>query len=273
MTSQVAAGPLALPSRLSPSALARYRECPKQFLLCDIKQLSRFDEKTPQLAQGNAIHQALNLFYGLDLGYRSAENLERCLRSAWRSTTHAVFQTPEEEAAAGRASISMLRSYADNFDITAEPVARERWVGVRVAGTSLYGKIDRLDANNDKLTLIDYKTGRRAMEPEDLRHEPAVQVYVLGAEATYKLSVERVRFIYLALDRAVTWDIEREDVEALGKSLVGTLCAMHKDVEFPARPGRQCGFCPAQLHCPDKDRVAIEQVAASAKQADEELPF
>jgi RecB family exonuclease len=262
-----------LPSRLSPSALARYRACPKQFYLCDIERVSRDEVKSPNLAQGNAVHEALHLFYGLSLEYRSGENLERCLRSVWKNHARGVFQTREEEAAAGIASLSMLRSYAETFDISVEPVVRERWVGVRVGGVRLYGKIDRADRLGAGLDLIDYKTGRRALEAEDLRHEPAVQVYVLGAEATFHLPVERMRFIYLALGREVVWEPEREDVEELGHSLTETLREIRDDETFEARPGQLCSFCPAQIHCPDKDRVEIEKVAAAAGAAAAELPF
>jgi RecB family exonuclease len=273
MSSPTTGKPIALPSRLSPSALSRYRSCPKQFYLSDIERLSRDEGKTPNLAQGNAIHEALHLFYGLELVYRSNENLEKCLRSVWCKHARGVFQTREEEATAGIASIGMLRGYADKFDISAEPVVRETWAGIRIGGVSLYGKIDRVDRNGAGLDLIDYKTGQRAIDREDLRHEPAVQVYVLGAEGTFKLPVERVRFIYLALGHEVVWEPEREDVEQLGVALLKTRKDIREDERFEARPGQGCGFCPVQIHCADKDRVEIEAVASAAQSADEELPF
>lgn len=269
MTESAAKTPL--PSRLSPSALTRYRTCPKQFYLLDIERLGRDEGKSPNLAVGNAIHEALHLFYGLPLEYRSFENMERCLRSVWKTHTRGVFQTLDEEAAAGIGALSMLRNYCGSFDIKVDPVVRERWVGVRVNGTSLYGKIDRADRVGAGLQLVDYKTGRRALESSDLRHEPAVQVYVLGAERTFGLPVERVRFIYLALGREVIWEPEREDVEELGRSLTRTLREIRGDEAFKARPGQLCGFCPAQIHCPDKDRVEIEKVALAAAQS--EMPF
>ena len=264
---------IVLPARLAPSALTRYRTCPRQFLLADIDQLGREEKNSPVLAQGSAIHEALQLFFGLDLAYRSADNLERCLRSIWLKHTSGVFQTLDEEAYAGRAAVEMLRAFPERFDITVEPVARERWVGVRVGGTRLYGKVDRLDRHGDGLTIVDYKTGRRSLDTEDLKHEPAVQVYVHGVEATYGMPVEQVRFIYLALGTEICWNLERDDVTALGEALIGTLRAIRDDQEFAAVPGRQCDFCPVALHCPDKDRVEIEEVAAAASAAGTELVF
>jgi putative RecB family exonuclease len=273
LTIPAARKPHPLPNRLSPSALARYRVCPKQFLLCDIERVTRREERSPTLVVANAVHEALQLFYGLDLAYRSADNATRCLRAVWKKHRGSVFQTKESEAAAGVEAILMLRRYCESFDITSTPVALERWVGVQLGTTRLYGKIDRADRFSDGLDLIDYKTGRRALEAGDLKHEPAVQVYVVGAEATFRAEVRRVRLIYLALGFEVCWEPEREDVEALRERLAATLGEIAIDEQFVARPGQQCGFCPAQLDCPDKDRVLIEQVAKAADEAAAEVPF
>ena len=50
--------------RLSPSALDRFRACPKQFYLSDIERAPREAETSTVLMQGNAIHAALEKFYG-----------------------------------------------------------------------------------------------------------------------------------------------------------------------------------------------------------------
>lgn len=260
-----------LPSRLSPSALSRFRSCPKQFLLTDIERVARNDDRSPVLAQANALHDALQRFYGLRLEYRSADNLERCLRACWVKHRAGAFSSVDQEAASGIAAIGVLRDYAAKFDITIEPVSREKWVGLTLDGTSLYGKIDRVDRLDNSLSLIDYKTGRRMLDLADLRSEPAIQVYVLGAEASLRRPVARVRIIYVSLGEEVSWDLEREDVEQLRGALSRTLRDIHDEQAFEARPGPQCGFCPAQLDCPEKDRVEIEAVVVAADA--EELPF
>jgi putative RecB family exonuclease len=273
LTRTTATKPLPLPTRISPSALARYRTCPKQFLLCDIERVGRHDTRSANLVVGNAVHEALQLFYGLDLAYRSAENAERCLRAVWKRHRGSVFESRDEEAAAGMEALAMLRSFCDRFDITSTPVALERWVGIKLRGTRLYGKIDRADRFADGLDLIDYKTGRRPLEASDLKHEPSVQVYVLGAEAHFQTPIRRIRFIYVALGIEASWELEREDVQGLATRLRTTLSEIEGDDIFEAHPGQQCGFCPAQLSCPDKDRVSIEQVAEAARGDAEEVPF
>jgi RecB family exonuclease len=262
--------PILLPPRLSPSALGRYRVCPKSFLLTDIERAPRGNEASPILVQGNAVHHALERFFGLPQEHRKPENLERALRSVWpEHRKRDAFSSRDEEASFGRGALEMLRDYGERFDLSAEPLAREQWIGLQLSGIRLYGKIDRVDRGvHGGLDLVDYKSGRRLIEASDIPQEPAVQVYLLGAEEKFQLPVERVRFIYLALQQEVIWEPEREDVEALRERLLKTLTELQADQVFEARPGDHCRFCPAALRCPDRQRVALDELVPV-----EALPF
>lgn len=259
-----------LPSRLSPTALGRYRACPKSFLLTDVERVPRGGEASPILVQGNAVHHALERFFGLPVVDRQPENLERALRSVWH--THrkpGAFASKDEEASFGRGALDMLRGYAKASDLEVEPLAREQWITLRLNGIQLSGKVDRIDrAAGGGLDLLDYKSGQRMIEASDLAQEPAVQIYLLGAEELYKLPVERVRFIYLALQQEVVWEPEREDVAALRQKLLATLVELRADQLFEARPGDQCRFCPAALRCSDRQRVELDELVPV-----EALPF
>ncbi len=260
----------ALPTRISPTALSRYVQCPRSFLLTDIERVGAREERSPILVQGNAVHHALERFYGLPLEDRRPEVLERALRTVWpQHRRPGSFTTKEEEAVFGAAAVDMLRSFGERFDLLVEPLAREQWVGVRIAGIQLYGKIDRVDrARGGGLELLDYKTGRRMLDAADLAREPAVQVYVIASEGEWKLPVERVRFIYLARQEEVVWEPEREDIEELKVRLIESVKALQKDEVFEARPGDQCRFCAAALHCSERQRVDLDDLVPV-----EELPF
>jgi putative RecB family exonuclease len=253
---------IALPARLSPTAIGRYRVCPKSFFLTDIERIPRSNEASPILAQGNAVHHALERFFGLPATDRHPDNLERALRSVWHEHRKpGSFTNREEEASFGQAAVKMLRDYGERFDLSAEPLAREQWVSLQLAGVRLYGKIDRVDRTaTGGLDLIDYKSGRRLIEPDDIAQEPAVQVYVLAAEEKFNLLVERVRFIFLALQQEVAWEPEREDIEELRERLVRTLADLRADEIFEARPGDHCRFCPAALRCTDRQRVTLDEL-------------
>lgn len=259
---ETAAAGIVLPSRISPSGLGRYLECERQFLLQDIERLSPREQPTPLLIKGTAVHHTLERFMGLPLDERQPENLERILRAVWpehRKTE--AFATRDEEARCGLEAIAMLQRFAETADLSVVPLVRERWVKVRLRGFEMYGKVDRVDKNRSGgLDLIDYKTGARVVEGDDLKHLPAVQVYVLGTESVSTLPVERVRFVYVGLGSESVWECEREDIDWLRERLEQRLERVRNDTEFVARPSSNCRFCPVAFHCPDSQQVELAEL-------------
>lgn len=257
-----AVGGRQLPARLSPTALNRFLTCPKQFLLADIERAPKDDRTTPILAQANAVHHALERFFGLPLEARDAANLERALRAVWpRHRKPDTFASADEEATYGRAALEMLAKFASSFDLRPQPLCREQWVQLRLGPVEVFGKIDRVDpGRHSGIDVIDYKTGRRPLDVGDLPREPAVQVYVLGAEAVCQREVERVRFIYLALGIEVVWEPEREDIEVLRSRLATTLRAIEAEKDFAAAPGAHCRWCSFAAICPERTAVSIDDL-------------
>lgn len=251
-------------------ALDRFRRCPKQFLLADVERAARSEAPSAVLVTANAVHHALERFFGLPVDARQPENLERALRSVWHQHRRpGAFASRDDEVAAGRSALDMLSAFGERFDLTAEPLAREQWLAARLEGFEVFGKLDRVDrAPGGGLDVIDYKTGRRMLDVGDLRHDSAVQVYVFLAEQAYKLPVERVRLVYLAHGEEVAWEPEREDVAALVERLSATLGAVKLEQSFAAEPGEHCRFCPFALGCRERQQIQLADLVPI-----ENLPF
>jgi RecB family exonuclease len=259
--------------RLSPSALNRYRTCPKQFFLADIQRAPRENETSPVLMQGNAVHAALDKFYGLPEEHRSSENLERALRSVWTKPEirkPGTFATREQEGFYGRAAIEMLNTYARDFDLSIKPLAREQWIKTKLSnGIVLFGKADRIDEGVEGgVVVLDYKTGARELDVEDISRDLACQIYALAAADTYKRPVEKVRLVYLATGNEIAWTPEPEDLEAARAKLEELVTRIITSETFEATPGEQCRFCPFQLQCVDRQKVELESL-----QPVEGMPF
>lgn len=255
--------------RLSASALNRYRNCPKQFWFTDIERLPQ-GPPGPILAQGTAVHEALERLMGLPLEQRSAETAERALRAVWcKHRTGLTFSSREDEAAFGREALDMVRRFAQTSDLTISPLAREQWLDCRLEnGVTLRGKLDRIDARAGAIELIDYKTGQRQLQADELPDEPAAIIYLLLAEQAYQQPVERVRYLYLRSGQAVDWYPERDDVEEYSRRLLELSSEVVERQEWPASPGTHCRWCVGQLQCPDRQRVSLEDLVPV-----EDLPF
>jgi len=259
--------------RLSPSALDRFRACPKQFFLADVERAPREPEASPVLMQGNAIHAALEKFYGLPEEHRSRENIERALRSVWCRPDirkPGTFVSRDQEAACGRAAIEMLDTYARDFDLSIKPLAREQWIKTRLSnGIVLFGKADRIDATaGGGIRIVDYKTGRNQLDVDDLPRDIACQLYAIAAADTYKRPVEKVSLIYLQTGHEISWSPETDDLVEIRDRLERLVAQIITSESFEATPGDQCRFCPFQLGCEERQQVRLESLKPI-----ENLPF
>jgi RecB family exonuclease len=264
---------VALPARLSPTAIDRYRACPRSFYLADVVRVPRDQRPSPLFVQGNAIHHALERFFGIAPDERSTEVLHQALRWAWpQHRTPGAFTSREQEAHYGNAALAMLSGFYDNFDCCAIPVAREQWVSMPLAGgVEVYGKADRIDrAAADQLEVIDYKTGRAQVDEEDLWQDTAARVYALGTEHRYGMAVARVRIIYLSSGTEARWDPEREDLDAARERLEDLIARMRQETAWEPVPSARCRWCPVALHCDARGRVALDELEVGDR---DELPF
>jgi hypothetical protein len=66
----------------------------------------------------------------------------------------------------------------------------------------------------------------------------------------------------------VEWLPERDDVDWLRSQLEQTLSEIQAEGVWEARPGDWCRFCSARLHCPDRQRVEVDDLVPV-----EDLPF
>lgn len=271
-----------LPRRISPSAIVRYRSCPRAAWFQYVARVPRVEQPNAALVLGNALHAALERFLGLPPADRepAPEILARCLRSVWpKHRVAGAFLSRDEEADWGRQGLRMLAAFAERFDTTVVPLGREQWVSTRLpSGVEIYGKVDRIDGSpsdvrdadvsDSALRIVDYKTGRHQIDSQDLPDEPAVQAYILAVEDRYKRPVGRMRFIYLASSDDVWCDVEREDVEFAREALTSAAAVMYADREFAPTPGDHCARCAYAHVCPDAGRVDLVDIVV-----DDDLAF
>ena len=259
------------PIRVSPTALRRYQACPQSFLWADLERRPREYDISPRLAVGNAVHAALERFFGLPEDDRTLDVLHRALRSVWPACRdRAGFQDRAEEAAWGRHALGLLDSFGSTFGLNGTPIARERWLRTWVSGIAISAKVDRLDlASSGGLEMIDYKTGRCRLRAADLASDPAAWIVLLAVPHTFKKRVAAVRYLFLADATEVVWSPTSADVKTAIHRLEQLVAEIvNPATTFEATPGDYCRLCPFAPVCPDRDRVRLEELVVSA-----EVPF
>jgi putative RecB family exonuclease len=248
--------PLALPRKLTPSSISRWRVCGRRFLLEDVEQLPVDDTPTPHLCLGNSTHRALETFYRLTDGrLRTAETLIRLLDTKWQKARVGAFGSAAEEQACRTDAERMLRTYAETFDLGAAPIKLEQPFQLRLRnGLVIDTRVDRIDGGRyGGVRIIDYKSSRSAfqLDDRDLWQETATWVHILAVEAAGGAEVERYSWIYLDNGQEIAVEPERDDVEMCRERLVEALRGIYRDRDFDAQPGSHCGYCPVRRHCED----------------------
>lgn len=242
-------------ARVSASAINTFERCPRQYVLRYLDRKQARSRTSIPLAIGNAVHHALQKFFGLPHEHRSLDDLHNCLRSVWHYyRTDAGFASREEEAASGFEALSLLTRFYETNDISAVPIAREEWVESTPLGTeiSVYGKVDRVDAPDGAggLSVIDYKTGTREIGSVDLHEDRAAQIYLIAVAEDFGEPVEAVKYLYLASGNEAAWHPEEDDVEAARDSLELVTAEMLHVRSLDATPGGHCRFCDFRRTCP-----------------------
>lgn len=250
--------PMSLPARLSPSALDRYRSCPRRFLWQDVERRPFERVPSPELALGNAVHRTLELLFRLRPEERGRAAAHRLLRSVWPEfRTRETFSSVEHEAACGREALAMLARYVERFDVRVQPVKVEQWLELRMQSADgrrvvISTRIDRIDPGaGGTLRLVDYKTGKRRIDDgRELAGDTAALVHLVAAtQASGGRQIARLSHVYLHSGEEIFWEPEEEDVGAARDRLASLIRTIQEDDRFEPAPGPLCSWCPFALQC------------------------
>lgn len=125
--------------------------------------------------------------------------------------------------------------------------ALELGFNLKINGSSIYGKIDRIDENKGGIEIIDYKTGtvKEKLRPEDKQQ---LLIYQIAAKEVFGLDPKKLTYLYLEAGKEVSFLGSGKDVEKQKEKIVG-LIEKIKNSDFRAAPGWQCEWCDYKGIC------------------------
>ncbi|HYY81217.1 MAG TPA: PD-(D/E)XK nuclease family protein [Actinomycetes bacterium] len=238
---------------VSPSALDRYRHCPRLYRFLYVDGLWRVSRTGPAQAFGTSVHNALREFFRLPVRRRSLDALLACYRRAWVREGYRSKEEREQERARGA---DALRAWYRRADTQVVPHATELGLQATYGEIVLKGRLDRVDADpGGGLVVVDYKTGRRPATQAEADADQALTIYAALAERRLGRPVTRLVLDYVVAGEQVTTERPPPVLrERLGEVLrVGQ--ALRADTEFTPRTGPWCAWCDMLSRCPDGQRV------------------
>jgi DNA helicase-2/ATP-dependent DNA helicase PcrA len=230
---------------LSYSAIAAYRDCPRQYWY-------RQEQRLPAVQSAEAVHGVIQHEVLRQAGEArksgrevTASALKSIHEEVWRQST---FPDPRRTATFKRIGAAQLEAYRGKGGFAASPEFLEQPFSAAVDGWTLRGVIDRIDRTESGWRIVDYKSGRPLTRS---RRDLQVALYALGASGALHLDPMELEVVYLATGDSVK--IEKVgDLVTDATSQAAEVAAGVREGRFEARPERRrCRLCPYRLACPD----------------------
>jgi RecB family exonuclease len=266
-----------------PSRLITWLDCPRRYRMAYLDRPAR--PKGPPWAHnslGASVHTALAGWWRLPVKRRTPTAAGALLEAGWIEEGYR--DDAQSQAWRVRAR-DMVERYVAGVDPMSQPVGVERTVGFRSATMAVSGRLDRLDDRDGELVVVDYKTGRHVLTTDDARGSLALALYAVASGRVLRRECRRVELHHLPTGRVVVWEHSRESLdrqvdraEAIAAEVQSaeehwrSETVADPDLLFPARPGRQCGWCDFARHCPEGRAAAVPTQPWAGLAEDRERP-
>ena len=244
-----------------------FDQCPRRFEEEKIKGM--FSPPGIEAMLGTFVHRILELLMQKPPEERTIDAAKECARLAWPETDgHGSFKNFHlTEAEKRKFRWDGWNSIENYFEMEppagVEVVATERNMKAVLNGVPLRGIIDRLDREDGRLVVSDYKNGKLP-DPKYDRGEKETQLnlYAGMVEEVEGELPSTARLIFTAHSQIIPVEISKESVAKTMDKAKGTWDSVHSFFEatdydqpgqsaFPAKPTPLCGWCPAWEKCPE----------------------
>ena len=219
-------------------------DCHLQYKFTYFDRLSKFYYRANRGDTfGASMHRALQAIYESGGPAATApEQAVEALESAWASAGYA---SPNEEQEALETGRKLITGYHERLQQReARTLLIEKQLRWRYDSFTLMGRLDRMDEHPDgTLEVIDYKSGRQEVTPEQVRESIAMTCYALLVRRHYPDRAVRATIVALAggCEATATWtdddlDVFEEQAHTVAAQITGR-------EEFPPSYGPVCTGC------------------------------
>ncbi|MBW3624442.1 MAG: PD-(D/E)XK nuclease family protein [Armatimonadetes bacterium] len=238
----------------SPTKFSTYLRCPLQYEFTYLKKLAKFYGRARAgTSLGGSVHRTLETLMGQ--GGADAVSEEQLLDKFQQTWVSKGYASEEEERAHFDAGHAMIREFyaaaREEKEEKRETILAEKMLKQDRGPYILSGKIDRLDRLEDgSLEIVDYKSGRSALEEEDVARDMGLMVYEILVKSKFPDTPVRVALHALRINTKVS--LRRTEEE--GAAIEQFLDRLAEEIMFthfyPGRPIEDCPDCDYRRICP-----------------------
>jgi DNA helicase II / ATP-dependent DNA helicase PcrA len=243
---------LDLSTRLSASAVQSYETCPLQFKL---EHEWRIPGEVPAAMQyGASMHRVLRAYYdSVRFGRTMSDKV--VLELFLTDLRAARIQDPYQHDLYESQGIAQLKEFLATCrkPPEAEVLHTEEFFEVKLGGTTVAGRIDRMDKLlTGQIAITDYKTGKPQSQ-EDADESLQLSIYALAAREKWGYRVAQLIFHNLEDNTCVLTHRNEDQLEA-AKLRVEEVAANIAAGNFEPTPGFHCRSCAYHTLCPATEK-------------------
>ncbi|MDX2064253.1 MAG: PD-(D/E)XK nuclease family protein [Fimbriimonadaceae bacterium] len=233
---------------LSPSKITTFLACPVKYIWTYVNPKGRLYFRAKRhYSFGTSLHRVLEQFHDVDqTGVTTVEEAIAAVEENW---IEAGYESPQAMADALGEGKELVERYVKQA-LSAERVGVTKFVEKAfrydMGDFTLSGRIDRIDEFPDgSWEIIDYKTGRENVEPEDVKHDIAMNCYQLMVQRAEPDREVRTSIVAVRSGRSAVGSLspaELDEFEVVLRDLGRTILATEQ-ADLSPHPKRLCHGC------------------------------
>jgi DNA helicase-2/ATP-dependent DNA helicase PcrA len=268
-----------LPDHFSYSQLAAFSKCPLQYKFAFILKVpvrgkasfsfgktmhNTLHDFLKQANEGGGKKQS-NLFGAPSFVPRSGttegffvdfDSLVKIYEKNWIGEWYENKQQKEEYYKLGK---TIIKYFYDEFSKNPPEIlkinnefALEMPFNLKINGYTLRGVIDRIDALDGGVAIVDYKTGnsKEKLEADD---KDQLLIYQIAAKEVFGIKPKELIYHYLNENHKISFLGTEKEIEKMKEKIIQEIEEM-KNSDFKATPGWQCSYCDFKDICDFAER-------------------
>jgi len=245
--------------RLSQTSMSTYETCPQKWKL---QYVDGRPTKTNRFMNlGSAVHAALECFYQRRVS--EPATLDEMIQAFEAEIDPAAYASDEERERARADGLHMIRDFRAAHAPGFRPALLvEGMIRFELDGVPLVAKIDRVDKlkgqgngqrsdpGRSAVRIVDYKSGFKAPQLEQVRGNSQLTLYQVAVESALGLKVQAVGLYHVPSQ--TLFEVPAHGPEQVN-ALRGRVLRIARGIEleeFEPRPGRRCDWCDFKAWCP-----------------------
>lgn len=241
--------------KLSYSKLTDFLSCPKKFELKHLLGKEEEFKETIYTAFGSAIHSAiedsLNKDYDLDAAFCIFKReLSKHIMGVEIKERQTIFLPTWEN----KGKIVLQYFFDEYFnELKDKVVETEHYFSYPIiindVEISFNGFIDLIYKIDDKIKLIDWKTGKKQPKGDNLQ----LRIYALILNKLYNYNVSEIKYAFIKDETENVLEIDQNIINETEKELIKIIKDILETKEFKKCYSNNCRFCNMKKYCVEEE--------------------